>query len=85
MSELNDLPNIGASLQEKLHRIGVENLEDLMTLGSVEAVVRIGGPSGAGCYNMLYALEGAIRGVRWHSLPGEVKKKLKHDLDAKED
>lgn len=29
------------------------------------------------CYNRLCALEGALRGIRWHDLPDEVKRDLK--------
>ncbi|MBS6511016.1 MAG: TfoX/Sxy family DNA transformation protein, partial [Clostridiales bacterium] len=29
------------------------------------------------CLSALQALEGAVRGVRWHSLPSEVKQDLK--------
>jgi DNA transformation protein len=30
-----------------------------------------------GCLCKLYALEGAIQGVRWHDLPPQIKDKLK--------
>ncbi len=32
-------------------------------------------------YNMLYALEGAIRGVRWHSIPADERVKLREALE----
>jgi DNA transformation protein len=79
--DLKDLPNIGKSLAEKLNRIGVFSRAELAELGSVEAVIRIGLTSGSGCYNMLYALEGALQGVRWHSLPEAVRHQLKSRLD----
>lgn len=82
MSDLTALPNIGKTLAGKLKRLGVSNREQLAALGSVEAVIRMGHATDSGCYNMLYALEGAIQGVRWHSLPGQVRQELKNQLDA---
>jgi len=81
MRDLTDLPNIGKKLAEKLHDIGVTSPEELAALGSVEAVIRIAPATGKGCYNMLYALEGAIQGIRWHSIPSEIRKQIKARLD----
>jgi DNA transformation protein len=82
MSDLTELPNIGKTLAKKLYRLGVSNREQLAALGSVEAIIRISHATDSGCYNMLYALEGAIQGVRWHSLPGQVRREFKNHLDA---
>jgi DNA transformation protein len=81
LADLSDLPNIGKTLAEKLDRIGVSSRADLAALGSVEAIIRIGQTDESGWYNMLYALEGAIHGVRRHSLPAQVKEQLKNRLD----
>ena len=81
MSDLTELPNIGQTLAERLQSIGISNREQLADVGSVEALIRIGHATGSGCYNTLYALEGAIQGVRWHSLPGQVRQELKCQLD----
>ncbi|MFQ5942854.1 MAG: TfoX/Sxy family protein [Anaerolineales bacterium] len=82
MSELTDLPNIGEVLAEKLHAIGMERRDDLVASGSVEAVLEIEDPDQSACYNMLYALEGAIRGVRWHVISKEERRNLKEQYDA---
>ena len=82
MDELTELPNIGQVLAEKLAAIGVESREHLVTKGSVEAVFEIGETDQSACYNMLYALEGAIRGVRWHAIPREERRRLKKEYDA---
>ena len=75
---LTDLPNIGAVLAERLEDAGIETAADLKTLGSVEAVLRVcaGMDADAPCANMLYALEGAIRGVRWHGIPADERAEL---------
>lgn len=77
MSELTQLPNIGPVLAKKLNQIDITTTEELEEMGSVEAVVRIGGIDEAACWNILYALEGAIRGVRWHLIPKNDRENLK--------
>jgi DNA transformation protein len=82
VDELIELPNIGIVLGEKLNAIGVESKKDLVALGSVEAVLEIGESDQTACYNMLYALEGAIREIRWHAISKEDRIKLKEEYDA---
>ena len=63
------IPNIGAVLAEKLWLVGIQSKEDLIALGSESALIRISALEQSGvCINMLYALEGAIMGIRWHHL-----------------
>ena len=81
LSDLTSLPNIGPTLAGKLQRAGISGPEQLADVGSVEALMRIKDASGRGCYNTLYALEGAIQGVRWHSLPDRVRQELKNQLN----
>ncbi len=82
MEDLSSLPNIGEVLAGRLQAIGVRGYDDLAAMGSIEAVLTIGDTDNSACYNMLYALEGAIRGVRWHTLPKEDRRKLKEAFDA---
>lgn len=81
MEDLTQLPNIGAVLAGKLQEIGVNSYDELAALGSVEAVLRIKEEDLSTCYNMLYALEGAIRKVRWHAIPKEERKIVKEEFD----
>ena len=81
MSNLTDLPNIGKELAKQLEAVSINSYQDLVDCGSVEALLKIKGKSGKGCYNMLYALEGAIQGIRWHVLSREDKDRLKTELD----
>jgi nucleotidyltransferase/DNA polymerase involved in DNA repair len=74
---LTALPNIGKELASKLERAGIETLDDLQECGSVEAMRKIEATTGGACLNMLYALEGAIQGIRWHGLSKEQKDRLK--------
>lgn len=77
MKELTDLPNIGKTLACKLNIIGINNVNDLKQIGSEEAIIKIATIENSGaCINMLYAIEGAIQGIRWHGLSKERKYEL---------
>ncbi|GAA0774844.1 TfoX/Sxy family protein [Clostridium subterminale] len=77
MSKLSDLPNIGKKLEEQLNEVGIETIEQLKAVGSKQAWLNIRAIDSSACINRLCALEGAIRGIRWHSLSEEVKRDLK--------
>jgi len=77
MVELRDVTNIGKELEGKLREVGIESYDELMVVGSEEAFKRIKAIDNTACFNMLCALEGAIQGVRWHSLTQETKDRLK--------
>ncbi len=81
MSKLTDLPNIGQTLADKLIDAGIRSHDELARIGSVKAVLRIASSDESGCYNMLFALEGAIRGVRWHNIPANDRTWLMENLD----
>lgn len=77
MNQLTDLPNIGITLSKKLNRIGVYTADELIELGSEKAIIKIATLKDSGaCINMLFALEGAILGVRWHNLEINRKNEL---------
>ncbi|RDY61711.1 TfoX/Sxy family protein [Flagellimonas nanhaiensis] len=77
MPQLTDLPNIGQTLAEKLNTVGIKTELELKEVGSKNAIVKIATLENSGaCINMLYALEGAIQGIRWHGLDKEKKKEL---------
>ncbi len=78
MRSLTDLPNIGRNLASKLNLIGIKNEQELKQLGSENAIIKIATIKNSGSYiNMLYALEGAVQGIRWHGLDKERKQELK--------
>ena len=77
MGELGKLPNIGRTLEEQLHEVGINTVEQLKEAGSRKAWTAIKAIDPSACYNRLCALEGALRGIRWHALPDSVKKELK--------
>lgn len=77
MGELTKLPNIAAEMERQLNAVGITTAEQLKQAGSRGAWLKILAMDSSACYNRLCGLEGAIQGVRWHSLPEDVKKDLK--------
>jgi len=77
MGELSSLPNIGKTVQQQLNEVGIETIKQLNEAGSRQAWLRIKSIDDSACINRLYALEGAIQGIRCHNLPQEVKDELK--------
>lgn len=77
MGELSKLPNIGRTLEDQLTKAGIQTVSQLKKTGSREAWLKIKALDPSACYNRLCALEGAIRGIRWHDLDEETKAELK--------
>lgn len=77
MGELSKLPNIGDKLEAQLSEVGIHTVKQLKEVGSKQAWLYIKAIDKSACINRLYALEGALQGIRWHSLSDEVKKELK--------
>jgi len=77
MGLLSAAPNIGKELEQQLNQVGIETAEQLVQVGSKEAWLRIKAIDDSACINRLYALEGAIQGIRWHHLSDEIKQELK--------
>ncbi len=75
---LTQMPNIGITLAEHLHQAGIKNPEEFRSLGSEKTFLRIQAFMPDACLSQLYALEGAIQGIRWHSLDHGRKEELRH-------
>lgn len=71
------LPNIGKNLAQKLKLAGIENAGHLKMLGAEKAFIKIKSIDKTACINMLFAIEGAIQGIRWHDLDKSRKEQLK--------
>lgn len=82
MGELSTLPNIGKVVELQLNEVGIETIEQLIEVGSKQAWLRIKSIDESVCINRLYALEGAVEGMRWHNLSIEVKDELKKFYDT---
>lgn len=77
MNELEKLPNIGKILAEKIIRTGVKTEAELKMIGSRHTFLLIRSFDKDACLDMLYAIEGAVQGIRWHNLSAEAKDDLK--------
>lgn len=79
MDSLQQMPNIGAVLADRLRRGGVEDAGELRRLGAGRAFEKIREdlPEDA-CTHTLLALEGAIRGTRWTAIPQTERDTLVH-------
>jgi DNA transformation protein len=74
------LPGISPATRSWLEEVGVCTIEDLQSLGSVEAYrrLRFMFPRRVSL-NALYALEAALRGCHWLDLPQNVKTVLQQE------
>ncbi len=77
MNELSTLPNIGTELAGRLKQVGIESVTELTSVGAEDAFIRLRGADPKACINQLFALEGAIQGIRWHGLDSLRKLELK--------
>jgi len=75
------LKNLGPKTAEKLTLVGIETIEDLHDVGSVEAYRRLKGlfPSSTSLL-ALYAMQAGLMGLHWQDLPDEVKRDLKQKV-----
>lgn len=76
------LPNIGPALASRLLAAGVRSPAELAALGPVAATLAVHDPGDPACYNTLYALAGALAGVRWHDLEPQTRQGLHDQLKA---
>jgi DNA transformation protein len=78
MTPLTESPNIGSTLADLLEEIGITHQEELVEMGSTEAIMQLASiDRNRVCLLMLYALEGAVQGIRWHGLSQIKKDELK--------
>ncbi len=83
MGQLSELPNIGKVLEEKLILAGIKTPEELRIAGTETVFMRLKITKNPDtCINMLYAIEGAIQGIRWHGLSRRRKNELKEFLHS---
>ena len=78
MGELSKLPNIGKIVEAQLNEVGITTTEQLKSLGSKAAWLKIKKIDDSACINRLCGLEGALQGIRWHDLDKETRQDLKH-------
>ena len=81
MSEIETTPNIGKVLGKRLRTVGIDTREKLEALGDADAFLKLCAefPEDA-CVHTRLALAGAVRGVRWMTLPKTVQAEVTRGL-----
>jgi DNA transformation protein len=74
MSDIEATPNIGKVLGKRLRAVGIDTREKLEATGDADAFLRLCAafPEDA-CVHTRLALAGAVRGLRWMTLPKSVQ------------
>jgi DNA transformation protein len=82
-ASLTTLPNLGRVLVARLATVGIRTVGELRAVGEEAAwrKVRAALPADA-CISSRLALAGACRGVRWHTLPQELRARLSAEVRA---
>ncbi|MFC0875853.1 TfoX/Sxy family protein [Saccharicrinis sp. FJH2] len=77
---LTELPNIGKTLANRLHQIGIDTPGQLVQEGAENTFIKILAVDKDACLSMLRALEGAVQGIRWHNISQSRKDELSEFL-----
>lgn len=77
--------NIGKVLELKLEAAGVHSLAELKELGTEEVFLRLLANNKNTSRSVLFSIEGAIQGVRWHNLDEGRKEELREFFDSVSD
>jgi len=77
------LKNLGPVSTRWLASVGIRRRADLIRLGPVEAYLKVKAAGHRPSLNLLWALAGAERGLRWNKLSAEDRHRLLLDLDAR--
>ncbi len=77
MGELSKLHNIGETVEQQLQQAGITCFEELKAVGAEQAWLKIQKNDKSACIHRLYALEGAIQGIKKADLSQVRKSELK--------
>lgn len=77
MKKLSEYPNIGPFIEAQLHEVGIDSFDQLQSIGSQEAWLRIQQMDSSACLHRLLSLEGAIQGIKKKDLSIKDKDYLK--------
>jgi len=75
-SDLSKQPNIGKDTESKLIQVGITSFAELQAAGTEQAFIRLQALDPGACIQLLYGLEGAIRGIQATRLSKETKQEL---------
>lgn len=75
-TDLSKQINIGKDTETKLIEVGINSFEELKSMGSKQAFIRLRTIDPGACLSLLCGLEGAIEGIKWNKLSAEKKLEL---------
>jgi DNA transformation protein len=73
---LKDLPNLTFQLETLLNEAGITSLETMRALGAEQCWLKLNGINNHLSYKVLFALEGAIKGLHEAALPAARRQEL---------
>ena len=76
------LPNLGPVSRQMLADAGIDSVQALRRLGAVAAYARVKGLHPRASLNLLWALEGALTGLRWQDVAREHRTSLLLALES---
>jgi len=85
VTPIQNAVNIGPVLTQRLRDVGVTTLDEVRERGAIEVWQLIADTAeGNECAHMLLALEGALRGQRWTSIPRSERDALLVEVGLKD-
>jgi DNA transformation protein len=76
------LPNLGPVSRQMLADVGIDSVSALRRLGAVAAYVKVKAMHPRASLNLLWALEGALTGLRWQDVAREHRTSLLLALES---
>lgn len=77
MKKLSEYPNIGPIVEEQLHQVGIDTMDQLESIGSQEAWLKIQSIDSSACIHRLLSLEAAIQRIKKKDLSEQDKTHLR--------
>ena len=77
ISDLLQLPNIGKDTAAKLIQVGISTGEELKSVGTEQAFLRLQTLDPGACIHLLYGLDGAVQGISSKQLSPDRKRELR--------
>ena len=80
---LEQLTNLGKIAARQLAEVGIKSEADLRAVGAAAAYLKLKDHFGRGVsLNYLYALDGAVKGVRWDLMPETDRAVIRAEVSA---
>ena len=71
-----EMTNIDKSFEVTL-ALGINSMDELTSLGTEQAFIRLQALDAGACMCLLYSIDGAISNTKWNQIPSERKQELK--------